>query len=107
MSTKMIPNVCGDNAVFVPAVPCGQDCELQEGSATSNGLLLPEEGYDGFSSVDVNVPNTYDVLDEGKVVQSGALVAQTARTISEVGTFDTTTNNSITVSFPLYDDVGF
>ena len=55
----------------------------------------------GYAAVDVAVPNTYSVGDEGKVVSSGALVAQTAHadvtpTTSDQ-TIDTTTNNSIKV----------
>ena len=36
--------------------------------------------------------------DNGKVVVNGALVSQTAKTVTENGTFDTTTNNSVTVN---------
>ena len=55
----------------------------------------------GYAAVNVNVPNTYAAGDEGKVVDSGALVAQTAHadvtpTTSDQ-TIDTTTNNSIKV----------
>ena len=38
--------------------------------------------------------------DNGKVVVSGALVAQTARAITANGTYDTTTNDSVTVNVP-------
>lgn len=46
------------------------------------------------------LPNAYAAGDEGKVVSGGALVAQTARAsqITENGTYDTTDNNSVTVS---------
>jgi len=46
------------------------------------------------------IPNVYALGDEGKVVINGALVAQTARTpaITENGEYDTTGNNSVTVS---------
>lgn len=44
------------------------------------------------------LPNAYAQGDEGKVVSSGALVAQTSRSITDNGTYDTTTNNSVTVS---------
>lgn len=36
--------------------------------------------------------------DNGKVVQNGALVGQTQRTITDNGTYDTTTNNEVVVS---------
>lgn len=58
------------------------------------------DNLDGYSSVAVNVPNSYAAADEGKVVQSGELVSQTVRSssITENGTYDTTTNNSVTVN---------
>ena len=74
--------------------------ELDSGakSITSNGNSQDVVGY---ASVNVNVPNTYAAGDEGKVVSSGALVAQTAHadvtpTTSDQ-TIDTTTNNSLKV----------
>lgn len=38
--------------------------------------------------------------DEGKVVSGGVLVAQTALTVTANATYDTTTNNSVTVNVP-------
>lgn len=35
--------------------------------------------------------------DEGKVVQNGVLVAQTSRSVTENGTYDTTTNDELTI----------
>lgn len=74
--------------------------ELDSGSKsiTANGNSQDVVGY---ASVDVAVPNSYSAGDEGKVVSSGALVAQTAHadvtpTTSDQ-TIDTTTNNSIKV----------
>ena len=74
--------------------------ELDSGakSITANGNSQDVVGY---ASVNVNVPNTYAAGDEGKVVSSGALVAQTAHadvtpTTSDQ-TIDTTTNNSLKV----------
>lgn len=43
------------------------------------------------------VPNRYGASDEGKVVSSGALVAQTSVTKTANGTYDTTTNNEVVV----------
>ena len=73
--------------------------ELDSGSKsiTANGTAQDVVGY---AEVNVNVPNSYTASDEGKVVSSGALVAQTARSISANGTYDTTTNNSVSVSVP-------
>ena len=67
-------------------------------SITANGN---NQDVVGYAAVNVNVPNTYSAGDEGKVVSSGALVAQTAHadvtpTTSDQ-TIDTTTNNSIKV----------
>lgn len=50
-----------------------------------------------YASAEVNVPNTYAASDEGKVVSSGALVAQTSQTIDENGTYDTTLKNEVVV----------
>lgn len=55
----------------------------------------------GYAAVNVAVPNSYSAGDEGKVVDSGALVAQTAHadvtpTTSDQ-TIDTTLNNSLKV----------
>ena len=51
----------------------------------------------GYASAAVNVPNTYSQSDEGKVVQSGALVSQSSATYTENGTYDTTTKNEVVV----------
>lgn len=74
--------------------------ELDSGtkSITANGS---NQDVVGYAAVDVAVPNSYSAADEGKVVSSGALVAQTAHadvtpTTSDQ-TIDTTTNNSIKV----------
>jgi hypothetical protein len=44
------------------------------------------------------VPNSYSASDEGKVVNNGALVAQSTRSITENGTYDTTLKNQVTVN---------
>lgn len=55
------------------------------------------DNADGYSSVTVNVSNTYTSTDEGKVVSSGVLVAQSSDTVTANGTVDTTLINSLTV----------
>lgn len=61
----------------------------------------------GYASAKVNVPNSYSALDEGKVVQSGALVSQSSQTVADNGTYNTTTKNSITVAIPSASGVSF
>lgn len=58
--------------------------------------------YIGYNEINVNVPNTYTSEDEGKVVNNGALVAQTAMPteITTNDTYDTTLYNSIVVNVP-------
>ena len=51
-----------------------------------------------YASAAVAVPNSYSASDEGKVVNNGALVAQTSDTCTENGTVDTTLINSLTVN---------
>jgi len=51
-----------------------------------------------YASAAVAVPNSYVAADEGKVVHSGALTAQTSATYTSNNTYDTTLINSVTVS---------
>ena len=68
-------------------------------SISANGNYDPaSDNADGYSSVAVNVPNSYAAGDEGKVVSNGALVAQTSATKTQNGTYDTTLNNEIVVN---------
>lgn len=67
---------------------------------TTNG----EHDVKAYETADVNVPNTYTEADDGKVVDNGALVSQTARELTENGTFDTTLNNEVTVDVPIGDE---
>lgn len=50
-----------------------------------------------YASANVAVPNSYAAADEGKVVSNGALVGQTSQSITENGTYDTTTKNEVVV----------
>ena len=65
----------------------------------ANGVYRAEnDGAAGYSVVTVDVPNSYTAADEGKVVSSGALAAQTALTVTVNGIYDTTENNRVTVN---------
>lgn len=63
-------------------------------SITANGN---NQDVVGYAAVNVSVPNSYAAADEGKVVQSGALVSQSSQNITENGTYDTTTKNEVVV----------
>lgn len=63
-------------------------------SITTNGT----HDVTSYASADVNVPNSYSASDEGKVVDGGALVAQTSDTVTTNDTYDTTLINSLTVN---------
>lgn len=66
---------------------------------TQNGSYDAEDDYfSGYSSVNVNVPNSYTLSDEGKVVSNGSLVSQTSATYTLNDTYDTTLKNSVTVN---------
>lgn len=71
-------------------------------TVTENGTYDAQDdnNADAYDEVVVNVPNTYVAADEGKVVDQGALVAQTARSsnITSNGTYDTTLNDEVTVA---------
>ena len=66
-------------------------------SVNSNGTYTAETGK-AYSPVSVSVPNTYTAGDEGKVVSSGALVAQTSQTYTTNDTYDTTLINEVIVN---------
>ena len=67
-------------------------------SITANGTTTEDVTNYANAQITANVPNTYTIADEGKVVDDGALVSQTSKSITANGTHDTTTNNSVTVA---------
>ena len=112
-------HVRGETDLNIPCEEEQDACDLTRLKVTENGIYMPDEadGYyqvdvdvDGYpeptgtinitqngvtdvkdyASADVNVPNSYSASDEGKVVSSGALVAQGSQTITQNGTYDTT-----------------
>lgn len=77
----------------------GGEAVLVNKTVSANGTYLPSaDNADGYKKVTVNVPNTYAASDEGKVVSNGALVSQTSQTVTENGTYDTTTKNEVVVN---------
>lgn len=84
----------GDMAGAISSI---ETANLDTLSVNANGTYTPTSPKNGFSQVDVNVPNSYSASDEGKVVSEGELVAQGSRTIIRNGTYDTTLVNEIIV----------
>ena len=98
VETQYLPS---EMPAAIDSIPTGGASVLVSKTITQNGAYDPQDdNADGYSDVTVNVPNTYTASDEGKVVSSGALIAQTARAtpITQNGTYDTTENNSVTVN---------
>ena len=86
-------------AAAIAAIPTGGGSSLGPKSVYANGTYYAvTDGLDGYSSVDVAVPNTFSAADEGKVVVSGALAVQTQLSVSVNGTYDTTTHDEVVVS---------
>lgn len=77
----------------------GSGVSVDELSVSENGTYTALSGH-AYSPVTVDVPNSYDVSDEGKVVSNGALVGQTSATKTANGTYDTTLNNEVVVNVP-------
>ena len=77
----------------------GGSITVESLSVNTNGTITAPTGK-AYSPVVVNVPNSYTNSDEGKVVKNGALASQTSTTKSANGTYDTTTNNQVTVAVP-------
>ena len=69
-------------------------------NVSQNGTTTAPTGK-AYNKVVAAVPNSYGASDEGKVVDNGSLVSQTAHAeVTQNGTIDTTTNNSVTVNVP-------
>ena len=71
------------------------------------GTVAAGDGLEEFAADIGTITNQYAAGDEGKVVNNGSLVAQTAypTTITENGTYNTTENNSVTVNVPSGEEV--
>lgn len=89
--TVMMGGVDVTSLVFTPGVG--------EKEITANGTYTAStDSLIGYSSVSVDVPNSYAAADEGKVVSNGALVSQTSATYTANSTYDTTLIDSVTVN---------
>ena len=88
----------------IQAIPTSQPTGTKSISITQNGTTTEDVEWYKDAELTVNVPNTYTASDEGKVVLSGTLVGQTSRTVSDNGTYDTTTNNQIVVNNEDYSE---
>jgi len=78
----------------------GGEISTQSINISANGTYRAPTGK-AYTPVNVNVPNTYAASDEGKVVDNGALVSQTAHAeVTQNGTIDTTLNDSVVVNVP-------
>lgn len=82
------------------SVSGGEPTGTKEISITSNGTTTENVASYAYAEITANVPNTYAAADEGKVVDDGALVAQTSVTKTTNGTYDTTLNNEVTINVP-------
>lgn len=91
----------GESTIYKPAEMAQAILDIDAGYPEPTGTVqITTNGTHNvkdYASASVNVPNSYAASDEDKVVQSGALVAQTTRTVTANGTYDTTTNNSVVV----------
>lgn len=84
--------------IFNPVYGGASAPNLGSKTITANGTYTAaSDNLDGYDEVVANVPNTYTASDEGKVVSNGALTAQTSRTATSNGTYDTTLNNEMVV----------
>ena len=66
------------------------EANLQEKTITENGEVTPDEGYDGFSKVNVNVP-----------IPDGYIDPEGNKEITENGTHDISEFESVTINIPI------
>lgn len=90
-----------DDITIVDVTSGGGGATLITKNISANGTYnASSDSADGYSQVNVAVPNTYTAGDEGKVVSSGALVSQSSITKNANGTYDTTLNNEVVINVP-------
>ena len=69
--------------------------KIRTKGGTAAQLEFPDDFEDAIDAI-----SAFTVSDEGKVVSSGALVAQTSQNIAANGTYDTTLKNEVVVNIP-------
>lgn len=88
-------------ASVIASIVSAGSLSIIEKSVIANGTYsASSDDADAFSGVVVNVPNTYNLSDEGKVVNNGSLVNQGDTTIELNGSYNTTLFSHVTVSIP-------
>lgn len=90
----------GNSQGYTPGQMAGAIESIPTGTTPTGTINITQNGQTDvtqYATADVNVPNSYAAGDEGKVVSNGALVAQTSETVTQNGTYDTTTNDEIVV----------
>jgi len=74
--------------------------DIQDALVAKGVTSAGKHGFNKFAEDIASITNQYASSDEGKVVSSGELVAQTSTTATTNGTIDTTTNNEVVVNVP-------
>lgn len=78
----------------------GDKSDIQDALVAKGVTSAGKHGFNKFAEDITSITNQYALSDEGKVVDNGALVAQTSATATTNGTIDTTTNNEVVVNVP-------
>lgn len=100
-AVDVTPSVTNTEGYIAGGTKSGTAVKVSASELVSGTKSITENGTEdvtNYASVNVNVPNSYDASDEGKVVSNGALVAQGSATYTENGTYDTTLVNEVTVN---------
>lgn len=89
-------NTISDNLIRLSSAKTA----IAQAIVNKGGIVGQNDGFEDFPNDISTITNSYSDSDEGKVVQNSTLVAQTSRTVTNNGTYNTTTNNSVTVNVP-------